>query len=64
MIDSLREIICGTCGSREVGRDSWALWNIEAQEWECGPVFDHAMCFACDAETRLIERVVQPEPTA
>jgi hypothetical protein len=53
-------IHCATCGGQNIGRDSWANWNVRRQEWEAGPLFDHAYCFDCDAETRLEERVLQP----
>lgn len=49
-------IECEKCGSENVGRDAWAVWNIATQDWECGPVFDHAYCFNCDEEAALVER--------
>jgi hypothetical protein len=52
---------CQHCDSQNIGRDSWAHWNANAQAWECGPVFDHAHCFDCDAETRLVEREIAAE---
>lgn len=50
------EMICKTCGSRNVARDAWALWDATSQQWELGAVFDYAHCHDCDAETHLTER--------
>jgi hypothetical protein len=49
-------IHCRDCGSENVGRDAWALWDVREQDWQVGPVFDHAYCFDCDKEARLVER--------
>ena len=53
-------IICGTCGSDEVSRDAWANWDVKAQRWELGSVFDHAHCHRCDGETRVVEVELEP----
>ena len=49
------DIICGTCGGRNVSRDAWADWSITKQEWELGGVFDYGHCHDCDGESRLVE---------
>jgi hypothetical protein len=49
------QMICETCGSINVFRDAWAAWNVEAQNWECSAVFDHAVCDECDGDTRIEE---------
>jgi hypothetical protein len=48
-------IVCGTCGSDEVSRDAWANWDVHAQDWVLGSVFDHAHCHRCGCESRLVE---------
>jgi hypothetical protein len=49
------QIVCGTCGSTDVSRDAWGVWDFAAQEWVLRTVFDYAFCHACDGETRLEE---------
>ena len=49
------QMLCGSCGSTDVSRDAWGEWDVEAQDWVLGTVFDHAHCHACQGETRLVE---------
>lgn len=49
------DIICGTCGGRNVSRDAWANWSVTKQEWELGSVFDYGHCHDCGGESRLEE---------
>jgi hypothetical protein len=49
------QILCGTCGSTVVTRDAWAEWDVGAQRWTLGAVYDYAYCHKCDGETRLVE---------
>ena len=53
-------IVCGTCGSEDVGRDAWGDWDVATQSWVLRCVFDYAHCHACDGETRLEEGPVIP----
>jgi len=53
--DSKIDIICGTCGGRNVSRDAWADWDTRTQEWVLGAVFDYGHCHDCDGESRLEE---------
>lgn len=46
---------CGKCGSDEVTRDAWAEWNVAAQGWGLGAMFEHAFCHRCQAATRIVE---------
>jgi len=55
-------IVCSTCGSDDVSRDAWANWDVKAQEWVLGAVFDHAHCHRCDGETSLTEVQLNPPP--
>ncbi len=52
------KIYCRDCEGENVGRDAWAFWDVSKQDWVAGQVFDHAYCFDCDTETRLIAREV------
>lgn len=54
------EIACKECGSTDVRRDAWAIWDTENQEWGLGEVFDQGFCSKCEGEAKLIEREVQP----
>lgn len=36
--------ICADCGSREVRRDAYAVWNAEKQDWELHSVYDEWLC--------------------
>lgn len=49
------DIICGTCGSKNVSRDAWADWDVHTQQWVLGAVFDYGHCHDCDGESRLQE---------
>lgn len=51
-------IHCDHCGSTKVERDACAHWDIAAQEWVLGAVFDAGYCRSCEADTRLVERRV------
>ena len=33
-------IVCSWCGSAHVSRDAWASWDVAAQDWVLGAVFD------------------------
>lgn len=49
------DIVCKTCGSRNVSRDAWADWDSAKQEWVLGAVFDYGHCHDCDGEASLDE---------
>lgn len=53
------QVACKACGSTEVVRDAWATWSVGQQAWQLGTVFDHAYCYGCEAEARLVEQPVQ-----
>ena len=46
-------MVCGKCGSDEVTRDAWAEWNVGAQAWALGALFEQAFCHRCQASTRI-----------
>lgn len=41
---------CGYCGSGNVVLDAWAEWNVEAQEWTLGCLFDDFWCQDCGSD--------------
>lgn len=47
--------VCRHCGSANVMRDAWAVWNVEAQSWELGAAFDNSLCGDCEAEMKWFE---------
>lgn len=47
-------MICERCGSDNVMHDAWAVWNVAAQEWELGAVFDYMHCDRCEGETTIV----------
>ena len=47
--------VCSICGSENVRRDAWAVWNVETQSWELSTVFDAGFCDDCDGGARLDE---------
>jgi type II secretory ATPase GspE/PulE/Tfp pilus assembly ATPase PilB-like protein len=46
-------MVCDACRSEGVTRYGWAEWNVEAQEWRIGAVFDHAFCHRCRSSTHV-----------
>jgi ribosomal protein L37AE/L43A len=60
------KMVCGRCGSEEVRRDAWAVWDVDEQEWVLQNVFDYAICESetCNGnETRIEEDPVDdPSP--
>jgi uncharacterized protein DUF3768 len=42
--------VCAACGSRDVVRDAWAEWDIEAQDWSLRSLFDTYSCEGCGAD--------------
>ena len=49
-------MVCADCGSEDITRDAWAEWNVEAQDWQLGAVFDYAYCHRCQSTARIEER--------
>ncbi|HEV2570012.1 hypothetical protein [Sphingomonas sp.] len=52
--------VCYVCGSNNVTRDAWARWDVKAQEWVLGDLYDNADCQDCDGETKLVEVELAP----
>jgi hypothetical protein len=46
--------VCRHCGSENVKADAYAVWDVDAQQWEISETFDKgAFCEPCDGETRI-----------
>lgn len=41
------KMTCAKCGSENVMRDAYAVWNFDTQDWELGAVFDQGYCDDC-----------------
>lgn len=53
--------VCRYCGSADINRDAWAVWDIAKQDWELGATFDASECRACGAEMKWLEWLELPE---
>lgn len=49
--DNKRERVCTECGSTDIRRDAWAIWNEHTQQWELDRWFELVFCKNCDAIT-------------
>lgn len=47
--------VCKTCRSEDVGRDAWAQWDVESQQWQIQNVMSQGFCFKCEGEADLEE---------
>ena len=52
--------VCRYCGSANVMRDAWAVWNVTIQDWELGTAFDNSLCGDCEAEMKWFEWLDMP----
>jgi hypothetical protein len=55
MADEPVRMVCRDCGGEDVTREAWAVWDVGAQEWVLGAVFDHAFCHRCMIAAQLEE---------
>jgi hypothetical protein len=55
MKDRKRRMKCSVCGSYNVNRDAWAVWDENEQDWVLRTVFDAGYCDDCARETRIDE---------
>ena len=49
---------CCECGSTNVRRDAWAVWDVDNQQWELGTIFDAGHCEDCEHEASLKEVMI------
>jgi hypothetical protein len=49
------QMVCGECGTNDVMRDAWAVWDVATQDWVLGAVFDYGHCDKCRCETSIEE---------
>ena len=54
--ESKLQMVCSDCGTTDVMRDAWAVWDVGTQNWVLGAVFDYAHCDRCGRETNIEER--------
>lgn len=55
----IEEPICSSCGSTDVLRDAWGMWDIDKQDWVLQNVFDAAFCNNCDGECSITMRKIE-----
>jgi len=46
-MEKITDYVCPVCGSNDVVRDAWAVWNVTTQEFELSSLFDNWMCNEC-----------------
>lgn len=65
MSDPKMKMVCGRCGSEEVRRDAWAVWDVDQQDWVLQNVFDYAICEGetCNGDETRIEEVPIDDPS-
>ncbi len=55
--DTVKTMVCATCGSESVKSDAWAVWSVPDQKWELeGGPYQFSYCDDCDEECRVEER--------
>ena len=43
------KLICKSCGSTNINRDAWVVWDEQSQEWRLGDVYDEEIwCGDCE----------------
>jgi hypothetical protein len=47
--------VCKRCGSTDIRKDAWAIWDENSGEWILGEIFDNEFCEACEGETTIID---------
>ena len=45
------KIVCSKCGSDNILKDAWTIWDVEQQEWVLHSVYDTVYCEDCEEET-------------
>lgn len=48
-------MVCVECGSNQVIRDAWAVWDRERQQWKLGGLHESEFCSCCDQPTETEE---------
>jgi hypothetical protein len=62
MPKKLYKMVCERCGSENVKVDAWAVWDMNAQQWELGETYDNAHCDDCDGECHVEAiKITNPE---
>jgi len=56
------KMVCSQCGSGDVKKDAYAVWDAVTQQWEACAVFDKGdVCESCCGETTIKEVAYDPE---
>lgn len=54
----MKTFICERCGSDDVVKDAYAVWDEKRQEWSLTSVFDAVTCLECGRETTIVEKEI------
>lgn len=38
---------CNNCGSENISKDAWVMWDVGQQAWVINDIFDDIYCFDC-----------------
>lgn len=45
--------VCATCGSSDVLKDAYAVWDNASQQWELNSTYDDTTCNNCERSCKL-----------
>lgn len=48
-------IVCSSCGSEWIHRDSGHVWNYKNQKWKVVALYDDYFCSKCNDKTDITE---------
>lgn len=50
---------CKNCGSENISRDAWIMWNVDQQDWIINDIFDEIYCFDCEETSKeVLEEII------
>ena len=50
--------VCNDCGSDDIRKDAWGIWDIEIQGWELDTTYDNYHCENCEGECGVTEVII------
>lgn len=53
--DQLEKPRCTNCGSVDILRDAWAVWDVDTQQWVLHSCYDAYRCETCDAQSKRVD---------
>ncbi len=49
---------CRSCGSTEILRDAYAIWDVDRQEWVLNSCYDLYRCENCEEESKRVDWLI------